>query len=98
MKIKDINDLQAVEQAVSYAAHKAAPLFQMYGWTYGLDGGTRIPTVNELEDTINSLIDSVVDEGYEYSATGRFQVRKEHDGDMEYLSISLDLADVYTKE
>ena len=67
------NDIEA-------AATKAAPLFNLYGWTYGEQ---RTPTHSELVETITRLTDSALnyfyksDEEYRDAevGSGRFSVR-----------------------
>ena len=67
------NDIEA-------AATKAAPLFNLYGWTY--DEG-KVPTHNELVNTITRLTDSALEyfykseKGYRDSEvrSGRFSVK-----------------------
>ena len=68
------------------AATKAAPLFRLFGWTYG----EKKPTHNELVETIEDLIERCPAEGF--ASTGRFTVRRTtyDDGDPE-ISVSLDL-------
>lgn len=47
------------------AAERAAPLFNLYGWTYGED---KAPTLKELVDNITHLTDSALE--YFYSSEG----------------------------
>lgn len=62
------------------AAERAAPLFNLYGWTYG-EG--KSPTHNELVDTITRLTDSALEYFYKSEeefrssevSSGRFSVR-----------------------
>ena len=46
---------------IDASATTAAPLFNMYGWTYGED---RPPTHSELVDCITRLTDSALDSFY----------------------------------
>ena len=83
------NDIQA-------AAERAAPLFRLYGWTYGED---HIPTHSELVDTITRLAEHALeyfynsDEEYRDSevGSGRFSVRVKEFADEVYVRIVLDL-------
>ena len=50
------------------AAERAAPLFNLYGWTYG-EG--KSPTLNELVDCITRLTDSALE--YFYKSEGGFR-------------------------
>ena len=83
------NDIEA-------AATKAAPLFNLYGWTYGEQ---RTPTHNELVDTITRITDSALDYFYksdkEYRdaevGSGRFRVRVREFEDEVEVKIVLDL-------
>ena len=67
------NDIEA-------AATKAAPLFNLYGWTYG-EG--KVPTHNELVNIITRLTDSALECFYKSEeefrssevGSGRFSVR-----------------------
>ena len=67
------NDIEA-------AATKAAPLFNLYGWTY--DEG-KVPTHNELVNTITRLTDSALEYFYRSEeefrtaevGSGRFRVK-----------------------
>lgn len=78
------------------AAERAAPLFNLYGWTYG-EG--KSPTHNELVDTITRLTDSALEYFYksdeEYRdaevGSGRFSVRVKEFEDEVTVRIVLDL-------
>lgn len=78
---------------IGHAAQTAAPLFRLYGWTYG-DG---VPDINELEDTITRLVDETI-EAYERRggdasvSTGRFIVRLSQYKEERELTIDLNLA------
>ena len=62
------------------AAERAAPLFNLYGWTYR-EG--KVPTLNELVDTITRLTDSAIEHFYKSEeefrssevGSGRFSVK-----------------------
>lgn len=79
------------------AAERAAPLFNLYGWTYG-DSNVP-PSHNELVGTITRLTDSALDYFYksdeEYRdaevGSGRFSVRvKEFEEEVD-VTISLEI-------
>lgn len=78
------------------AAQTAAPLFNMYGWTYGEN---QPPTNNELVETITRLTESALEYFYkseeEYReaecGSGRFRVRvKEFEDEVE-VNITLEI-------
>lgn len=79
------------------AAQTAAPLFQLYGWTYG-DSNVP-PSHNELVDTITRLAESALeyfynsDEEYRDSevGSGRFSVRVKEFADEVDVRIVLDI-------
>lgn len=81
---------------INSAAERAAPLFSLYGWTYGEQ---RTPTHNELVDTITRITDSALDYFYksdkEYRdaevCSGRFSVRVKEFEDEVTVRIVLDL-------
>lgn len=83
------NDIEA-------AATKAAPLFNLYGWTYG-EG--KVPTHNELVDTITRLAEHALEYFYESDeeyrdsevGIGRFSVRVREFDSQVYVRIILDL-------
>lgn len=85
------NDIEA-------AATKAAPLFTLYGWTYGKGF---IPTHNELVDTITRLAESALDYFYkseeEYRdaecGSGRFSVKVHESEDEVQVRIVLELGE-----
>ena len=78
------------------AAERAAPLFTLYGWTYGKGF---IPTHNELVDTITELAQHALDHFYrseeEYRdaevGSSRFSVRVKEFEDEVDVRIVLDL-------
>ena len=78
------------------AAERAAPLFTLYGWTYG-EGKT--PNLNELVDCITHLTNQALeyfyksDEEYRDSevGSGRFSVRVKEFEDEVDVRIVLDL-------
>lgn len=83
---------------IQHAAQTAAPLFNLYGWTWH-DSDTP-PTVNRIERTITYLVQEALhsfnnsDEEYPEAmcGTGRFTVRITQYEDERELTISLDLA------
>lgn len=72
-----VNDLY---NEIEFAATKAAPLFNMYGWTYNK---CNVPSLNELRDCITTLANDALKYFYkseeEYRSTevssGRFSVK-----------------------
>ena len=69
---------------IKYAATTAAPLFNLYGWTYGLDDGTEgVPTLKELITCITRLTETALKAFYESDeeyrsaevGSGRFSVK-----------------------
>ena len=87
---------------IEEAATKAAPLFRLYGWTYGLTGsGESIPTHNDLVNTITELAEHALDHFYrseeEYRdaqvGSGRFVVSvKEYEEEVQ-VNIRLELGE-----
>lgn len=83
---------------IEAAATKAAPLFNLFGWTYG-EG--KIPTHNELVDNITRLADHALeyfynsDEEYRDSevGSGRFSVRVKEFADEVSVKIVLELGE-----
>lgn len=82
---------------IQSAAERAAPLFRLYGWTYG---DSKVPpSHNELVDTITRLAESALeyfydsDEEYRDSevGSGRFSVRVKEFADEVDVRIVLDL-------
>ncbi len=81
---------------IEAAATKAAPLFTLYGWTYGEQ---RTPTHGELVDCITRLAEHALeyfyksDEEYRDSevGSGRFSVRVKEFEDEVQVRIVLDL-------
>lgn len=80
------------------AAERAAPLFNLYGWTYG-EG--KAPTLNELVETITRLTDSALEYFYrseeEYRTaecgSGRFSVKVHEFEDKVNVRIVLELGE-----
>jgi len=78
------------------AADKAAPLFTLYGWTYGKGF---IPTNNELVETITRLAESALEYFYNSEeefrtaecGSGRFSVKVHEFEDEVQVRIVLDL-------
>jgi len=83
---------------IEAAATKAAPLFNLYGWTYG-EG--KVPTHNELVNTITRLAEHALDYFYksdeEYRdsevGSGRFSVHVKEFEDEVTVRIVLDLGE-----
>lgn len=83
---------------INSAAERAAPLFQLYGWTYGEN---HVPTHGELVDTITRLADSALEYFYKSEeefrdaevGSGRFSVRVKEFEDEVSVRIVLDLGE-----
>lgn len=84
------------------AAERAAPLFRLYGWTYGLvDRNDGVPTLNDLANTITELTDHALDHFYksdeEYRTaevgSGRFSVKVHEFEDEVNVKIVLELGE-----
>lgn len=78
---------------IEHAATVAAPLFNLYGWTYGLRGTKH----TDLVDTITELVEEVIKQfnrgnDNAFCATGRFIVTYNGYEDERELTIALDLA------
>jgi len=88
---------------IQNAAQTAAPLFQMYGWTYGAVPGNGVPNIHQLVDCIEQLAQHALrsfneqvangEESPEASvASGRFVVRiKEWEDEREF-EVTLELS------
>lgn len=80
------------------AAERAAPLFRLYGWTYG-EG--KVPTHNELVNTITELAEHALDYFYKSQeqyrdaevGSGRFSVRVKEFEEEVTVRIVLDLGE-----
>lgn len=80
------------------AAERAAPLFNLYGWTYG-EG--KSPTLNELVNTITRLTDSALEYFYKSEeefrsaecGSGRFSVKVHEFEDEVEVKIVLELGE-----
>lgn len=81
------------------AARLAAPVFKAQAWTYGGGVGTkeRVPTENELAETVAMLIRSVTEQpDVHMSRSGRFRVTQDDcEGTGSELRVSLELAADY---
>ena len=83
------------------AAERAAPLFRLYGWTYGRAEGEGIPTHKDLVDTITELADHALEHFYnsdeEYRdaqvGSGRFVVSVKEYEDEVSVNIRLELGE-----
>lgn len=83
---------------INSAAEQAAPLFRLYGWTYGKN---EIPTHGELVETITRLADHALKAFYnsqeEYRdaevGSGRFSVRVKEFEDEVQVRIVLELGE-----
>lgn len=76
-------------ETIVAAAQTAAPLFNLYGWTYG--DGERPPTINELQNTIEELAEKAI-ERESGIKSGRFHVEYTVYDDERELCIYLELA------
>lgn len=83
---------------IEHAATVAAPLFGLFGWTYGLSDG-KTPIHNELVETITELVGSVLNDsekpdwdGFASVASGRFYVSYCKYEEERELQIKLELA------
>ena len=84
---------------IETAVTKAAPLFNLYGWTYGHGEDSRVPTHNELVDAVTELAEHALDYFYESEeeyrdsevGSGRFSVRVKEFEDEVDVRIVLDL-------
>lgn len=80
------------------AAERAAPLFNLYGWTYGEN---EAPTLNQLVDTITRLTDSALEYFYRSEeefrtaecGSGRFSVKVHEFEDEVNVKIVLELGE-----
>lgn len=78
---------------IEHAATVAAPLFNLYGWTYGLRGTKQ----TDLNETITELVQEVLNQYNRgekrcFCASGRFIVTYNEYDDERELTIALDLA------
>lgn len=85
-------------EEIESAADRAAPLFRLYGWTYG---GVGTPSHNDLVETITRITDSAIEsfydskESYRQSevSSGRFNVTLCEYEDEIVANISLELGE-----
>jgi hypothetical protein len=90
--------VELLHDKIHEAAQAAAPLFNLYGWTYG-DSNVP-PTHSELVDTITRLTESALEYFYKSEeqfrdsevGSGRFSVRVKEFEDEVDVRIVLDLA------
>jgi len=81
---------------IESAATTAAPLFHLYGWTYGEND---VPTLNELRENITSLAAHALEYFYNSQeefrdaevGSGRFSVRVKEYEDEVMVTINLNL-------
>ena len=83
---------------IDAAAERAAPLFTLYGWTYGKE---TTPTHSKLVDTITELAEHALDYFYESKekhrtaecGSGRFSVKVQEYDDEVQVKIVLELGE-----
>lgn len=88
-------------EEIHSAAERAAPLFRLYGWTYGLNGGDGIPTHNDLVNTITELAEHALEHFYRSEeefrtaqvGSGRFVVSVNEYEDEVCVNIRLELGE-----
>ena len=83
-----------ISAAVETAAHKAAPLFNLFGWTY-LSQKTP-PTIHQLEQDIDGQFRRMYGSDSEISQQGRIVMLRSKDEEGKYdYHICLDLAHIF---
>ncbi len=93
MKKEELNTWLIRDYADIFAT-KAAPLFRLYGWTYG---GKDVPSLDRIREAVEYLISSVLIERKKNVTvkSGRFAVEKSLvDGEIE-INVSLELGTIY---
>lgn len=81
------------------AAERAAPLFNLYGWTYGHAEEAHVPTHNELVEIVTGLADRALEYFYKSEeefrssevGSGRFSVKVHEFEDEVEVKIVLEL-------
>lgn len=100
MKTFDRITTEHLHNDIKAAAERAAPLFRLYGWTYGLvDRPDGIPTHDDLVKNITSLAEHALEAFYRSEeqyrdaevGSGRFSVRVKEFEDEVDVRIVLDL-------
>ena len=84
---------------IEAAATKAAPLFNLYGWTYGHAEEAHVPTHNELVEIVTGLADRALEYFYKSEeefrssevGSGRFSVKVHEFEDEVEVKIVLEL-------
>jgi len=88
-----MNDI--VKAKIDLAAHKVAPLFKLFGWTWVNEK----PDYNEIYQHIYDLVEEILSKpDTELISCGRITVRKCNDGMTDSIEISLDLETIYEYE
>ena len=85
-----------IKRFVESCALKIAPLFNLYGWTYG----DRVPSVYHLVDFIAAdLVTEVLNPNNNAASSGMFQAAKlEYDDDPDELVIRFELGSIDLEE
>ena len=86
---------------IEAAATKAAPLFNLYGWTYGHAEEAHVPTHNELVEIVTGLADRALEYFYKSEeefrssevGSGRFSVKVHEFEDEVNVRIVLELGE-----
>ena len=74
-------DKRVLRAVVRFAA-KVAPLFELNGWKWQISGKPRVPTAQEIEETLLELVDHLDAQSAESTEreTGRLRARRGPDG------------------
>lgn len=94
--MKPLNIKTDFNPHIEKAALTIAPLFELFRWTWaGVESPDGIPTYYEILAKITELVDEVVSGKCKSTGTGRIMVRREHDGLVDFVDISLNLTNLY---
>lgn len=66
------------------------PMFQHYGWTWG----DKVPTRDEIEETIYQLTGNMLERGDDYTSSGRICINRLGDT----IEVSLELGEFYLEQ
>lgn len=85
-----------IKRFVEACTLKIAPLFNLYGWTYG----DKVPSTYHLADFVAAdLVTTALNPKYQTSSSGMFQVeRLEYDDDPDEIVIRFELGSIDLKE